>query len=90
CQLNESEKDVARRFAEKVVQYNMTAPAILFLEAYSPMSFIGSQAMLVFRPLLNVLMTMKSYDKVQTLMEKREGIEYLIKEIERTEREKGV
>ena len=44
------------RLAQKVSRWGLTAPAILFLEANKPFSFIGSQALLFFQPLLGFLL----------------------------------
>lgn len=87
-EINESDKNVITELAQKIVRHNMTVPAILFLEAYRPLSFVGSQAMLVFKPIVSLIHSMKSYDVIQRILEERDGIELVIREIERIEREK--
>jgi hypothetical protein len=44
-----------KRLAQKISSCGLTAPAILFLEANKPLSFISSQALLFFQPLLSFL-----------------------------------
>ncbi|MCK9224519.1 MAG: hypothetical protein M0R46_03880 [Candidatus Muirbacterium halophilum] len=86
--ISEKELETITELANMVVNRNMTVPAILFLEAYRPLSFIGSQAMLVFKPVVSLIRSFKSYDILQKILEERDGIEIVIKEIERIEREK--
>jgi hypothetical protein len=43
------------RLAQKISSCGLTAPATLFLEANKPLSFISSQALLFFQPLLSFL-----------------------------------
>ncbi|MCF7802931.1 MAG: hypothetical protein K9N46_07615 [Candidatus Marinimicrobia bacterium] len=73
--------------AEKVVKYKMTVPMLLFLESVRPLNFIGSQAMLMFHPFLNVFFNAADIDAFRKFLEKRENLEYLMRAIE--EKEEG-
>jgi hypothetical protein len=61
----------------------MTVPAILFLESVKPLSFIGSQAMYFFEPLVRALFPLPEYERFAAMMERRENVEALLVAIER-------
>ena len=63
----------------------MTVPAILFLESVKPLSFLGSQALYFFEPMVRALFTVPEYDRFAALMERRENIEVLLLKIEEKE-----
>ncbi|MGE5175436.1 MAG: hypothetical protein ACM3JJ_03600 [Hyphomicrobiales bacterium] len=71
------------RIAETAVRYRMTVPAILFLESVKPLSFIGSQAMYFFEPMVRALFTVPEYERFAALVERRENLEALLVAIER-------
>ena len=65
------------------MRYRMTVPAILFLESVKPLSFIGSQAMYFFEPLVRALFPLPEYERFAAMMERRENVEALLVAIER-------
>ncbi len=71
-----------RKLADFVVRRNMSVPAIMFLESVRPLNFVGSQAMVFFKPIISRFFTKVEYDKLATILERREVIDLLIKEIE--------
>ena len=60
----------------------MTVPAILFLESVKPLSFVGSQALYFFEPIVRALFTVPEYERFAVLLERRENIEVLLVKIE--------
>lgn len=66
--------------AQKVGQYGMITPAIFFLEMNKPLSYIGSQAMHFFSPIVSVLFT--SFEEYAYFFEDRQNIERLISRLE--------
>jgi hypothetical protein len=80
--LTELQDQAVERVARLAVRFGVTVPAILFLESMRPMSFVGSQAMLVLSPFVNVLASRAEWDALQTLLEDRRGIEVVIARIE--------
>jgi hypothetical protein len=82
--LTELQDQAVERLARLTVRFGMTVPAILFLESMKPMSFVGSQAMLVFSPFVNILASRAEWDALQSLLEDRRGIEVVIRRIEET------
>lgn len=71
------------RIAEATVRYRMTVPAILFLESVKPLSFVGSQALHFFEPMVGAIFTVPDYERFAALMERRENFEALLVAIER-------
>ena len=89
-----TDQEILDRLASWVVAKRMTVPAILFLESHRPLSFVGSQAMIMaspivhfFEPFLQSLMGPgyghRAYDRFAGMMEDRETIERLVVAIER-------
>ncbi len=60
----------------------MTVPAILFLESVKPLSFVGSQALYFFEPMVRALFTVPEYERFAALLERRENLEILLVKIE--------
>lgn len=70
------------RIAEAVVQRGMAAPATVFLESLAPMNFVGSQALQVLAPLLEVVLDAKTLDQAARLLERRDTVDRLVRLIE--------
>ncbi len=83
----EAETEIMRRLAAKVVEWQMTVPAILFLESVKPLNYIGAQAMVFFEPFVQTLFNLKDYDTLRIMMEKRENVELLLLKIEELDAE---
>lgn len=79
------DEDIAliRKLADFVVRRDMSVPAVMFLESVRPLNFVGSQAMVFFKPILSRFFTRDEYDKMAIILEKREVIDLLINEIEK-------
>jgi len=61
----------------------MATPAVLFLQSVQPLNAIGSQAMVFLRPFVaGVFFSPSQYDRLSTILERREGISALIDAIE--------
>lgn len=71
------------KIADLVVRYRMTVPAILFLESVKPLSFVGSQTLYFFEPMVRALFTVPEYERFAALVERRENMEALLVAIER-------
>lgn len=70
------------RIADRVVGMSMTVPAILFLESVKPLSFVGSQALYFFEPMVRAFFTVPEYERFAALLERRETLEALLVRIE--------
>jgi len=80
--LTEEELAAFEKLAKKVVVWDMTAPAIVFLESVKPLNFIASQTMVFFEPIVQSIFSFSDYENFRTALEKRESIEILLKMIE--------
>lgn len=80
--ITDSDNALIVKLSDYVVKRNMSVPAIMFLESVRPLNFVNSQTMVFFKPIISRFFTRVEYDKLATIMEKREVIDLLIKEIE--------
>jgi hypothetical protein len=71
------------RVAQRVVELRLEVPAILTLESVRPISFVASQAMVFFQPLVQALLRFSDYQRFAALAERRDALEVLITRIER-------
>jgi hypothetical protein len=83
----ERAKELLAKIANQVVKRKLTVPAIMFLESVKPLTFIGSQALIFFQPIVQAFLNRREYDEFAVLMEDRENVELLLQEIERQEAE---
>ncbi|MBW7899475.1 hypothetical protein B188_12070 [Candidatus Brocadiaceae bacterium B188] len=81
--LNEQEVAIIQRLAAVIQKRRLTIPSTLFLECAQPLNYIGSQMMVFFRPFLTFFFTPAEYDLLQGILEKRDGIERIIEELEK-------
>ena len=66
-----------------MVALRMTVPAILTLESVKPLSFVGSQALYFFEPMVRAFFTVPDYERFAALVERRDTLEALLVKIER-------
>ena len=83
--ISQSDSQLISNLAERIVRHGMAVPAIFFLEMVKYMSFIGSQLMVFFGPVITVFIKSESYYKITHLLEERQNVEFLMLEIERIE-----
>lgn len=76
--LSPEDQALLERIAEAVVNRRMAAPAMVFLESLAPMNFVGSQALHVLAPLLEVVLDAKALEQAARLLERRDTIERLV------------
>jgi hypothetical protein len=70
--------DLARRLDN----WNLSTPAIAFLEAHKPLSFFASQTMLAFQPLLTLFLGEASIGEYAALLEDPGSVERVIGRLE--------
>lgn len=81
--LPETERDtLIETLAQKVQRYNMAMPAILLLEMNKPVTFLGSQALLLGSGFLAPLFGPQNVQRYSKLFEDRQNVERLIRRIE--------
>lgn len=84
------DRSVLTRVAGKIVQHGMSVPAVFYLEMVKSLSFIGSQALVFFGPIITSFVQSEGYYQVVELLEDRDNVEFLIREIERLEDEQSL
>ena len=78
---------ILKRVADEIVSRRLTVPAVFLLEVCSPLSFIGSQAMMVLEPFIHSIFDLPDYRKFALMMERGENLQKLITMIEITNQE---
>ncbi len=78
----EDSERILNRVTDEIVSRRLTAPAIFLLESCSPLSFIGSQAMVVLEPFVHAIFDLPDYRKFALIMERRENVQKLVIMIE--------
>ena len=77
--------EILTRIAQKVVDLKLTPVAVVMLESSKPLSFVGSQLMVFFQPIVTSLFPFQQYDEIAALLEERTNVEALIQKIEELE-----
>ena len=80
--------DIIERIAERVVNMRLGIVAVVLLESTKPLSFIASQVLVFFEPIVRTLFNPKDYTRFYEMLEDRNNIEKLIQRIEVKENEK--
>lgn len=79
---SEDDLRLLERVATLIVARGMAAPAVVFLESLGPMSFLGSQALHFFTPIIDLAFNAGEVEQIARLLERRDTIERLIALIE--------
>lgn len=86
----EEEEELIEKVAEKIHEYEMETPAILYLESFKPLAYIGGQMGRLFvspyLPALSKELGIKG-EKILRVFEKRENVEKLIELLEEKSKE---
>ncbi|NQU67509.1 MAG: hypothetical protein HQ510_06165 [Candidatus Marinimicrobia bacterium] len=82
------DKEILTKFSRKIVERGMSVPAILFLESVKYVSFLGSQTLVFFGPIITAFIRSEPYYRITELLEDRKNIEFILTEIERMEAER--
>lgn len=82
-ELSEDDRALLDKLAEAVVARRLTAPALFFLESMKPLGWVGSQALIFFRPIMSIaIRDGGSYDRLTRLLERRGSVELLLRRLE--------
>jgi len=84
----ERRTEILDKIARKVVDLKLSPVAIVMLESTKPLSFVGSQLMVFFQPIVTSLFPFRQYDEAAALLEDRDNVETLIQKIEQLEDER--
>jgi hypothetical protein len=84
---NETQRAVVERLAHEIVRRHLTAPALLTLEACSPLNFVSAQALYYFQPFVSSFTDARAYDEFARFVEQRGSVDYIRDRIEAVERD---
>ena len=83
AEVTPEERDrILDRVAQEVTRRRLEVPAGLALELHRPLTFLGSQALIVFTPLLGPAFGLENLQKVSKLLEDRANLDRLMDRIE--------
>jgi hypothetical protein len=71
------------RLSGLIARWGLVTPAIAFLEANKPMSFVGSQALLMLQPITDLFVARELTSDLATLLADRNRVEQLVAHLER-------
>jgi len=77
-----AQKQVVDKVCAEVVRRGLAAPALLFLEVFRPLNYLGSQVMHFFRPIVNIVLDGDGYRHFSEFLEHRQSVDYLRERIE--------
>ncbi|MEJ2558543.1 MAG: hypothetical protein P8186_20485 [Anaerolineae bacterium] len=69
---------LVERLAQLIARWGLVAPAIAFLEANKPLSFVGSQALLMLQPMADLFVARELTTDLAGLLADRDRVEMLI------------
>jgi hypothetical protein len=95
--LDEDDKEILARIAQRIHEKKMTAATILWAESHRNLNFIGSQLMVFSQPLFDITQPLfnavlnrfgihvspADFPKLARALEKRYSIEYFVQQLER-------
>ncbi len=80
---NDPQRDeLLERLARRIVDLRLTAPAILFLEAYKPLAFLGTQLFWITQPFLSLVFNSDDVRELALLMQDDTSTEALLARLE--------
>ena len=81
-QVDTSGDPFIERIAHLIARWGLVTPAIAFLEANKPLSFVGSQALLMFQPITDLFVARELSMDLATLLADRDRLELLLARLE--------
>ena len=81
---------VIDRLCADIVRRGLTTPALVTLESFRPMNYVGAQVMHGFAPFVAALASTESYNQVAAFLEKRGSVDYLLHRLEELEETEAV
>jgi hypothetical protein len=73
---------LVERLSHLIGRWRLATPAVLFLEANKPLSFVGSQALLMLQPMTDLFMAHELTGDLAALFADRDRLETLITRLE--------
>lgn len=86
-QVTTAKDPLVERMAHLIARWGLITPAITFLGANKPLSFVGSQALLMFQPITDLFVARELSMDLATLLADRERLDMLLTRLETVEAE---
>lgn len=83
------QREVLGKIARELVRRRMTAPAIFMLESMMPLTYVASSALVMLRPLVQMLIGIRDYEVFAAALEDRQNVEWLLQQLEAAEENQG-
>jgi hypothetical protein len=81
----EAQRVVVERVCREIVRRHLSTPALIFLETFRPLNYLGAQAMHFFQPIVSVILRGEGYRHFTDFLEQRGSIDYLCKMLDTLE-----
>ena len=78
----EKQKEVIDKVCREISRRHLSTPALIFLESFRPLNYIGSQVMHFFHPFISAITNASDYGIFSEFLESRSSIDYLYNRIE--------
>ena len=78
---NEKQILIVDKVCREVVKRHLAMPAILLLETFRPLNYIGSQVMYFFQPIISSVLSVDGYTDFTELLEQRGSVDYICERI---------
>jgi hypothetical protein len=88
-ELSAEELELFDKIAKEIAIRQMTVPALLLVEGFKPLNWIGSQFMLLLEPISVYLFNFRQALIFRRALQKREALEELAKRIEAADEKFG-
>lgn len=85
----QQENELLDKAALEIKKRKLSVPAMLLFEMHKPLSFVGSQAAIVFSPFLVPFVGFDAVNDYSRLLAKRENVEKLLQRLEDDEPNPG-
>ncbi len=86
-QVTTSKDPLVERMAHLIARWGLVTPALTFLGANKPLSFVGSQVLLMFQPITDFFVARELSMDLATLLADRDRLDMLLARLETVEAE---
>jgi hypothetical protein len=79
------QEEIVESVCTEITRRHLTTPALLFLEMFRPLNYLGSQVLHFFHPIATAVLDGDGYRRFAEFLEQRGSIDYLCGRIEALE-----
>ncbi|MFQ6608213.1 MAG: hypothetical protein ACE5EE_06715 [Fidelibacterota bacterium] len=76
------------KVCQEVVRRRLTTPALIMLETFRPLNYVGSQLLHFFHPIISAILSTDAYRNFTEFLERRGSVDYLCYRIEQLDKER--